>query len=141
MNAFTSNQRAAKLAQMLPTWAPKAACAELAPNQAPYGPMFDDEVAQKSDPDSYRWPANVTKAMRLCAGCPVRTECLNYVFDAEKREATEWWKGELVPQNRRFGVFGGVPGRIREHYGTVEGCEAWFQRHFPDLDDEQTMSA
>lgn len=128
MNPFAPNQRAAKLAQMLPTWASRAACAELAPNQAPFGPFFDDEVAQRPDPDTYKWPANVTKALRLCAGCPVRRECLDYVFESEKREATEWWKGELVPQNRRFGVFGGIPGRIREFYREPQGCEAWFKR-------------
>lgn len=145
MNKFAGSQRAAKLAQMLPTWAPRAACAEKGANQAPYGPFFDDEVAQRPDPDSYRWPANVTKALRLCATCPVRPQCLNYVFESEKREATEWWKGELVPQNRRFGIYGGVPGRIREFYREPDGCDAWFKRwcaaNGVTLDEPKSMTA
>ena len=113
--------------------------------------MFLDDVAQRPDPDTYQWPAGTLTAMKTCAGCPVRRQCLDYCFASELREATEWWQHELVPQNRRFGVYGGIPGRIREAYSNAEDCEAWFQRWLQgqpalkdasaDLDPDDTMSA
>jgi hypothetical protein len=67
--------------------------------------MFRDEVAAHKD-DSYSWPAETIRAMQTCAGCPVRTECLAYGF-----------KGTPTT-GRHFGVYGGVPGRIRESRAT-----------------------
>src|SRR4051794_13838643 len=102
---FLPAQTAAMLQQMLPVWAKRAACAGKAPNQAPWAPMFRDEVAAHKD-DSYSWPAETIRAMQTCAGCPVRTECLAYGF-----------KGTPTT-GRHFGVYGGVPGRIRESRAT-----------------------
>ena len=125
--------RVSMLDQMLPDWSKRAACAEKAPNRSPWGPMFDDDLAyQPKGPDAYVWPDGVRQAMEVCAGCPVRQRCLNYAFEIEKRESRDWWTNELVQNDRRFGILGGVPGRIREWFADEPNpeaaCDDWFRK-------------
>lgn len=127
--------RIERLQQMLPAWAKRAACAELEPNHAPLGTMFTDDVAYRRDGD-YSWPDGVRHAMAVCATCPVRMECLRYAYESERREHIEWWGGELIDERRRYGVYGGVPGRIRERFADeadpIAACDAWFTERFGD---------
>jgi hypothetical protein len=121
------------LDNLLPDWSKRAACAEQAPNRAPLAIMFDDDLAyQPKGPGAYTWPAGVLQAMKMCAGCPVRTQCLDYAFEIEKRESRDWWTNELVQNDRRFGILGGVPGRIREWFADTPNpeaaCDDWFRR-------------
>ena len=121
---------------MLPSWAPKAACAEKAPNRAPWAPMFADEVAHRPNMD-YTWGTHVLHAMNTCAACPVRTECLEYAIDSERRMEQVYWASELemTTDGSRYGVYGGVPGRIRERYrdhpDPFEECDRWFMAQYP----------
>ena len=133
------------LASKLPDWAPRGACAELAPNSAPWGPMFCDDVAYRPSAD-YDWGAHVTHAMNICASCPVRAECLAYAIASEHREEQAYWAAELedLSDGRRYGVYGGVPGRIRERFRAspdpFRACNDWFMARF-DLDHQETVSA
>lgn len=124
LKPFQAAQRAALLSSMLPTWAPLAACAELTPNQAPLSWMFSDEVGHKRDPDDYEWPRDVTRAMTLCAGCPVRDLCLAYGFaiEADAIPSPTDEEGERSTRPRPFGIYGGVPSPIRRHLG-MRPCE------------------
>jgi hypothetical protein len=119
----------AYLDSKLPDFAPRGACAGLAPNRAPWSPMFEDDVAFRKDGD-YEWPKGVREAMQVCASCPVRRECLAWAFDVEKRESRDWWTSELIVNNRRYGVLGGTPGRIRERFqddpDPIAACDEWF---------------
>lgn len=142
MTVFRSRLRMTILAAMLPDWAPRAACAENAPNNAPWEPMFMDEVSHRSDGD-YAWPAKVRHAIRVCRTCPVRPECLVYAIESEKREEMAYWAAELedITPAHRYGVYGGVPGRIRERYrdhpDPVAACDEWFRQRYPESLDEQ----
>jgi hypothetical protein len=136
---------------MLPSFGPRAACAEKGPNRAPWEPMFEDDVSQRPD-GNYSWPAGVKEAMSVCAGCPVRLECLRWAFDVEKRESRDWWTSELIVNNRRYGVLGGTPGRIRERFADepdpIAACDEWFQNYAAeqhwdvvDLESRENMTA
>lgn len=130
---FAAAARAAKtlLDELLPPFAGLGACAGKAPNRAALEEMFCDDIAYQRDPTKYLWPAGVMTAMSMCATCPVRVQCLAWAFAVEKRESQDWWTGELEQTDRRYGVLGGVPGRIREHYADdqdpVSACDTWFQ--------------
>ena len=148
---WRTRARHAMLDQLLPDWAPLGACSEQAPNRAPFAPMFDDDLAyQPKGPDAYSWPAGVLQAMKLCAGCPVRQQCLNYAFEVEKRESRDWWTNELVQNDRRFGILGGIPGRVREWFADEPNpeaaCDEWFTKYaarkrWDLLDTPESMSA
>lgn len=85
-------------------------------------PYSDDQFADKNqdgdEGDSEIEASGVPKKtaeefMRdACAPCPVRRECLHYAY-------------EEVDRGRRYGVYGGVPGRKREHLTEVK-ANAWF---------------
>jgi hypothetical protein len=148
---FSARAKEAFLEKMLPSFGPRGACAELAPNRAPWGPAFEDDVAFRPDGE-YAWPKGVREAMKVCAGCPVRRECLAWAFDVEKRESQDWWTSELIQNNRRYGVLGMTPGRIRERFqdadDPIAACEEWAleyakqaQWEVVDLDEEGEMTA
>lgn len=133
--AIRARLRAAMLEAMLPTWAPNAACAERAPNNAPWGPAFDDDVSHRPD-GNYDWPAGVRHAINVCRTCPVRLECLRYAVESERREEQAYWAAELeqVRDGRLYGVYGGVPGRIRERFrhevDPASACDEWFVKEY-----------
>jgi hypothetical protein len=90
-------------------------------------------------------PEATAKAFQrdACAVCPVRRECLTYAFDTVDRHhvSLEWLSEEEQPEpvwvfteteaGRRFGIFGGVPGRKREELALlpdrVARGLAWFE--------------
>lgn len=144
--AIAARIHAAFLDAMLPAWAGHGSCAEKAPNRAPWSPMFADDVSHRPRGD-YDWPSHVIHAMNTCAGCPVRTECLAYALASETREEQTYWASDLedVSDGRRFGVYGGVPGRIREryrdHYDPFGACDAWFHDRYPQTLVREDMIA
>jgi transcription factor WhiB len=105
---------------MLPAWTADAACKKRRGAGTLDDRFFHDDVAwpEDTDIDNYPWPAVVVEAMRKCGTCPVRAKCLEYAFQEEMTEPERWWTSKRVEAKRRFGVFGGVPGRIREQLGT-----------------------
>lgn len=144
--------------KFLPRWMHRAACAGM--NGGPettWDAAFHDEVGMEQDPADYSWPEDVKTVMQLCARCPVRKECLEYAFETTKEQvlgdATFYVSHEIecrdpkcagcVPKDKRLrrqpfsvepmhmGVFGGCPGRIREHFArftdAVRRCEEWFR--------------
>jgi transcription factor WhiB len=117
-----ARQRAALDDAMFPAWTGRAKCAEVKVRSGTGGQIHDDyfkdELSTKKA-DAGEWPTKVVTAMRLCSTCPVRVECLRWAMDQETRFSQRWKTGELVEQDRRFGVYGGVPGRVRERYGTM----------------------
>lgn len=112
--AFTPSQRKALLAQYADRWQARARCIDMKgydeegeerfPGQL-WAPMFMDDIGAKPDPDDYSWPQPVLRAMRACAECPVRRECLEATF------------AETGQYRRQFGVRAGIPGRVREALG------------------------
>jgi hypothetical protein len=138
------------LAAMLPEWAPNAACAEKAPNNAPWAPMFDDDVAHRPDAD-YTWPAGVSHAINVCRTCPVRLECLTYAVESERRQEAQYWAAELqtVRDGRLYGVFGGVAEPLtypaRNTADPVSACDEWFTAQYgvdiETLDSEGSITA
>lgn len=142
----------------LPRWMHRAACAGM--NGGPettWDAAFHDEVGMEQDLGDYSWPEDVKTVMALCAGCPVRQQCLEYAFETTKEQmlgdATFYVAHEVecrdrscngcVPHAKRLrrqsfsvepmhmGVFGGCPGRIREHFSrypdAVRRCAQWFR--------------
>lgn len=69
-----------------PAWTEQAICAQVDPE------LFFPEKGGAT-----------TAAKQLCAGCPVRTDCLNYA----------------VEHNIRFGIWGGLAERDRRHLKTT----------------------
>lgn len=141
----------------LPEWTADAACrSDSIGGSGPqiagttWSWMFLDDVASRPDGREY-WPDKVMQAMRVCAGCPVRRECLEYAYESEKGVNDTWWSGEPVERDTRSGVFGGVPGRIREQHGPhpdrIQRSTEWFEslalrREWPiDLEQRGNMTA
>jgi hypothetical protein len=110
--AFRSRLRKTLDERLMPEWTAEAACrsAELPGGNGPNRPgvvwddAFKDELPLRPDPDDYAWPVGVRDFMRTCSACPVRSDCLEYAFT-------------ITEDRRQFGVYGGVPGRIREDVG------------------------
>jgi hypothetical protein len=111
-------------------WSADAACRRYSSPGAPWSWMFADEVAERPEGTEYEFPDKVLQAMQVCAGCPVRQECAEWAYEFEKGVDQAWWSGELVEQDRRFGIFGGLPGRMRERFAAREdriaAGEEWF---------------
>ena len=101
---FRDRMRAALEDRLFPAWTRDAACRGQELPGRLYRDAFTDEVGQQQDIETYAWPERTVNALRTCAGCPVKRECLEYAF-------------ELNPKPRQFGVFSGTPGRIREALG------------------------
>jgi hypothetical protein len=68
---------------------------------------------------------------RRCALCPVRVRCAEYAYANEQTVGQRWWTGEPIEQDRRFGVYGALPGMERERLARypdrIERGEAWLQ--------------
>lgn len=95
---------------------------------------------QSEDLSEYKHPADVLRAMEVCAKCPVRDLCLAEAFKAEIHEVDQGEAGiapghdtpvRHVEDDRRFGIYGGIPGRMRERFAPypdrLERAAAWFQ--------------
>lgn len=127
---FTDRLREAlQSSELFDDWTAEAACRRFSLPGRHWEAPFKDDVAEKRQPSSYEWSETAVDAMRVCASCPVRRRCLEYAFEIEKSEGDQWWSGELVEEDRRFGIFGMVPGRIREHFAQqtdrIALCEEW----------------
>lgn len=76
-----------------------------APNLQPPTPepWMDSALCTQADPDMF-FPegqgASAAEAKRLCALCPVRSECLTYAFDHRERYGV--WGGLTDKQRRRL---------------------------------------
>lgn len=105
----------------MPDWTRDARCRSaklkggIGPNTPgqPHPDAFMDDVA---DTEDLRLPeSSVLDFMRdACLPCPVRRQCLSYAYNE-------------VDRKRASGVFGGVPGRIRDR-DPIEAANAWFLR-------------
>lgn len=134
---FRDALRASLTRERMPDWTALARCREFTTRgRAVWTQAFRDEVAARPEPDDYEWPQGVTTwGMKECAQCPVRRRCLEYAFDRERMMPSDknpwFWVPSEGQQMRRFGIFGGVPGRIREHFAEasdpVEASDAWFK--------------
>lgn len=91
--------------ERFPDWTVDAACRDPALPGRLYRAAFADDVAQEQEAEDYQWPVKVRDAIERCSTCPVKAQCLEYSIRA-------------VPTTRHYGVYGGVPGRIREHFAT-----------------------
>jgi hypothetical protein len=120
--------------QELPTWTQRAACASEPddPHDAEYhDSFFDDEVINAT---TLEFPETTLRRMRVCHTCPVRSECLAYAYAQERH--VEAIPGTMPVRHRwtedviRYGIYGGVPGRVRERYAhhpnRLKACERWF---------------
>ena len=106
MSAQTFPDAAGAGGQMDRTPAPAALLAAILDDVSPLSWM-DDAACQAHDPDLFFPPdeddapmnayAQTLLAKKICAGCPVRAECLDYA----------------VTNHIMFGVWGGVPERPR----------------------------
>ena len=95
-----------------PSWTTRAACIDLTHR------FFVDDVAEKDGRLTITAP--IKKAKSICAGCPVRRECLSYAFEMEDR-IKAMHDDEAQAQGRkpaakgfRSGIFGGITGQERE---------------------------
>lgn len=92
---------------------------------------YMDEVEQLNDATiwTHTWSDTVLWVLEVCASCPVRERCLSDAYAEEQAISQLWWSAELVEEDRRFGIRGGVPGRVREVYADdpdqVAKSEAW----------------
>lgn len=69
------------------SWRYRAACKNLPPKRM----------------EDFFMPGNSvegTRALRICAGCPVQSECLEYALD--KPEDDGIWGGKTIEQRRRI---------------------------------------
>ena len=143
----------------------------------PWDKGFNDEVAMKPSVDQYRWPRDVNDAIETCAACPVRRQCLERAFDVEGTTVTMGYANFLIKHKPRcedmkcdgcvplkdriqrremtlelmhVGVWGGVPGRVRERYANdpdrIERCTDWFEDYaseqgFRLLDQKENLTA
>jgi hypothetical protein len=121
----------------MPAWGTRAACAQFSRRGAPWSWMYSEDLAESPD---YTWPDHAVFAMKVCAGCPVRNECLEYAYEMEHQQSTLWWSGEPVESDRRFGVFGGLPGRMRERFAHSDDRIARSQEWFAALSRERNWT-
>jgi hypothetical protein len=122
---------------LFPEWTAQAECARLKVMSGTGGEVHDDfftdDVKQRPRGDYDEWPSRTVSAMRICSTCPVRSECLEYALEGEQRMEKAFWlsEPELVTDDRRFGVYGGVPGRVRERFARLPNaaarCDEWFR--------------
>lgn len=127
---FGKRLRSGLTDQFMPAWTVDAACRPYSAPGTHWEWMFTDEVAEKPAGVEYDFPDKTQQAMRVCAGCPVRTECLEDAYETEQQQSTEWWSGEPVESDRRFGIRGGLPGRMRERFAELpdrlDRSHEWF---------------
>jgi len=72
-------------------------------------PWMDGAVCARTDPEAFFPEAgsNIRDAKKICLGCDVRAECLEYA----------------LRKNERFGVWGGVSERARNKMRKAAGKE------------------
>jgi hypothetical protein len=159
--AMRRHQREALQDRMFPDWTADAICrGDRRPNVMgrtggfPAGvtwkTAFLDDTGYHADLDDYA-TGTTLDAMALCAQCPVRRECAEYAYEVEMVPIDRWWTSELIESDLRFGVFGGLPGGVRErlasHPERINLGELWFlhiavkHRWVEDLDDERNIGA
>lgn len=128
----------------MPDWSAAAACRDKVTVEGkPWEAAFSDADLTQKPNGEYRWSASTLEVMRVCAGCPVQRRCLEYGFDIEEpialgvrltddeeyerlgKSYVELW---LTPMPT--GVYGGVPGPMRERFRNladrVEAAQGWF---------------
>lgn len=142
---FRPSQRAALIGLYMDDWTADAACrGDKRPNVLggtggfPAGfvweKAFMDEAPQlnRGTIETHRWSSTILDVMEVCSTCPVRRECLTSALEEERAISDLWWSSELVDEANRFGVRGGLPGRIREVIADDDDPEAsaeeWFSR-------------
>jgi hypothetical protein len=136
-SAFLSASRAALQDAWFPSWTAQARCksAELhdggeGPNR-PGQPFVEltDKDDLKAGGLNTRLPERsiLAQMAMLCAPCPVRRECLHYAYTVvDGMRHDEPGDEDIKP--RAYGIFGGVPGRLREHFRhDEEGADRWFE--------------
>lgn len=140
---FAARRRQAFMERM-PDWTAQAACRDKTTIEGePWEAAFSDADLTQKPSGEYRWPASTLEVMVVCATCPVQRPCLEYGFsieepillgvmlaDDETYERTgkpykdEW----LTPMPT--GVYGGIPGPMRERFrrlpDRLERAGAWF---------------
>jgi hypothetical protein len=108
------------LRTLFPPWAKDGAC-----YRKPTRDWFTDEVADKGEATEF--PETVYDAMRICAGCTLRRECVTWAYEMEADPYDPW--AEATDTTDRFGVFA-TPGRIRERFAAfpdrVDRSLEWF---------------
>jgi hypothetical protein len=134
--AFRARVREGLGDKWLPDWTAYARCKSaelhdggLGPNR-PGQPFVEltDKDDLKDAGEGTRLPERslLFQIERLCARCPVRRECLHYAYQADLFNHNQ--PGDEDVAVRAFGVYGGVPGRLREHFRhDEEGANAWFE--------------
>lgn len=113
-----------------PSWMERAACSESTTKGAES--YFDDEVKDGAE----HFPDTTYPAMETCRDCPVRRPCLEQAYEYEWHlqaiKGTAPVRYEWVEDGARFGIWGGVPGRIRERFAAdpdrLDRCEEWFEQ-------------
>lgn len=108
---------------LLPPWASLGACAG-----QPTDDYFKDDVTDLGVATEF--PETVYDAMRVCAGCSLRRECVTWAYETEQVPYDPW--SEHTANPARYGVFGGVPGPIRERFAAdpdrVDRALEWYAK-------------
>lgn len=101
------------------------------------------DAACKGYPTDWWFPphgARPTKAKTICAGCPVRDECLQHALDTDERKGI--WGGVSIDRERRRRRAGsGAPQVERPKpggpipHGTPAGYRAHMRRGVPVCDE------
>lgn len=118
----------------MPDWAAEAPCA-----QTPVNYWFHDDVSAAAPfpTEVYEHRAfneqgryEVVAGMKLCGTCPFQVACLERAFALERRDRQELADEHMAEADRRYGVYGGIPGRIRERYARdpdrITKCLNWY---------------
>jgi hypothetical protein len=116
-----------------PEWMGRAACAGEGEQRSwDYTDQFyDDDVAGDTP-----FPEPLLRLIgNTCAKCPVRRECLEDAYAQERHlediPGTAPVRQRWVEDGTRSGVWGGIPGPIRERFAhsptRLDDCEAWLQ--------------
>lgn len=151
---FAARRREAFQSDYMPAWTVDAACrGDKRPDilggigrfetGTVWEAAFTDDLTHSKD-GKYVWTAELLKVMELCAGCPVRAECLEYgykgdapilvsllmVDDEEAERIGRSYRQEYVGGDAE-GVYGGLPGPQRkvfaQHKDRLAASEEWFQ--------------
>lgn len=78
--------------ELLPSWAGRGACASS-------GQLLDDFFSEETSAGEAT--GQVFKAKRMCGGCEVRRECLDWAFQHEETETRAGIFGGLTPEERQ----------------------------------------